>query len=221
MPRTEQDNQRIREAQRASILEAAKAVFARKGWSTTIADIAAAAKVSPGLIYHYFSNKEAIFSELIRQTMQTDPNLFQKIIQSGDSPAQRLETLISTILQTRYRFIEQLGIAAQAAKETSPSGNNAEIMRRMFRNLKDGDAAAKDLQEMMERRFQIIHDIILQLIIEGQKEGEFVQDAPSKLALMLFTCIQGLTTLALNRPDEYEMHYPYTEIIMRMLRPNL
>jgi hypothetical protein len=38
MPRTEEANQRIREAQRAKILEAAWTVFARKGRAMTMAD---------------------------------------------------------------------------------------------------------------------------------------------------------------------------------------
>jgi AcrR family transcriptional regulator len=59
MPRTEEANQRIREAQRAKILEAAWNVFARHGLTATMADVAAAAEVSYGLVYRYFVNKEA------------------------------------------------------------------------------------------------------------------------------------------------------------------
>lgn len=220
MPRTEDENQRIRESQRAAILKAAKAVFARKGWSTTIADIAAAAKVSPGLIYHYFSNKEAIFQELIGQTMQSDPSLFQNIAQSGDTAKQRLESLLSTILKTRHDYINQIGITTQVAKPYPTSGNNVEMMQRMLQKLQYKDSDTTDLQELMLKRFQSIYDIILQLIIEGQKEGEFAQDSPSKLALMIFTCIQGLTNLALSQPDEYEQNYPYADIMMRMLKPD-
>ena len=49
-PRTEETNARIREEQRERILEAAKAIFAHKGFSDTkMTDIAAAAGVSYGL----------------------------------------------------------------------------------------------------------------------------------------------------------------------------
>ena len=62
-PRTEEANSRIREEQKQRILEAAKSIFARKGFSETkMSDIAAAANVSYGLAYHYFANKEAISS---------------------------------------------------------------------------------------------------------------------------------------------------------------
>ncbi|MFC6551290.1 TetR/AcrR family transcriptional regulator [Cohnella cellulosilytica] len=198
-------------------MEAAKDIFARKGWATTISDIASAASVSPGLIYHYFANKEAIFCELLGQTIQSDLDIFQQLMQSGDTAAQRLETLISSMLKFRQDQIKRFGITVQAAKETSSSGNELEIMRRIFKNLKSDDGNAKDLHELMMKRMQTIHEIVLQLIVEGQKNGEFALDPPPKLALMIFQSIQGLTTLALDKPEEYEQHYPYTDIIMRML----
>ena len=72
MPRTPEANQRIREAQRAKILESARRVFARKGMDATITDIAAEAQMSLGLAYRYFADKEAIFSELVKQTVPDD-----------------------------------------------------------------------------------------------------------------------------------------------------
>gem|GEM_PF-2829588 len=138
-------------------------------------------------------------------------------MQSGDTAAQRLEMLISSMLKFRQDQIKQFGITVQAAKETSSSGNELEIMRRIFKNLKNNDSKAKDLQELMMKRVQTVHEIVLQLIVEGQKNGEFASDPPPKLALMIFQSIQGLTTLALDKPEEYEQHYPYTDIIMRML----
>ena len=46
-------------------------IFAAKGFSgTKIADIANAANVSQGLLYRYFDSKEALFTELIRNSLQ-------------------------------------------------------------------------------------------------------------------------------------------------------
>ena len=67
MPRTEEAKQRIREEQRTRILEAARRVFARKGLTATVDDVAEEAEVSHGLAYRYFANKEAIFSEIVLQ----------------------------------------------------------------------------------------------------------------------------------------------------------
>lgn len=219
IPRSEAANRRIREAQRENILDAAKTVFARKGWAMTISDIAVAANVSQGLIYHYFANKEAVVCELLKQTLQADADLPGRIMQAGDTPTQRLEALIAGMLQPRRRQANPLEIAAQAAKGAAATGNNLEMMRRIFSNLKEDSADAADLRELLMNRFQTVRDTMIELIIEGQKRGEIARDAPDKLALMIFQCIQGLSTLALENPEEYDKHYPYTDVIMRMLKP--
>ena len=62
--------QRRKEARPAEIIEAARQEFVEKGYSATrIDDIAARAEVSKGLVYLYFSGKEALFEAVIRSTM--------------------------------------------------------------------------------------------------------------------------------------------------------
>ena len=52
-------------ARREEILDAARRVFAERGFrGTTIADIAEAAKIALGTIYLYFSSKEDVFAAL-------------------------------------------------------------------------------------------------------------------------------------------------------------
>jgi len=90
-PRTEETNARIREEQKERILEAAKAIFAHKGFSETkMSDIATAANVSYGLAYHYFANKEAIFTSLLQKALQGALELMQRARPTWDplgSPA--------------------------------------------------------------------------------------------------------------------------------------
>jgi AcrR family transcriptional regulator len=54
---------------REKIIWAARRVFAEKGYSQTrIQDLLKAAGVSPGAFYNYFSNKEELFLEIVRET---------------------------------------------------------------------------------------------------------------------------------------------------------
>lgn len=56
------------EERRQTILDAAQEVFSRKNFeATTIKDIAAAAGVSPGLIYWYFKDKSDLFASLLSE----------------------------------------------------------------------------------------------------------------------------------------------------------
>jgi AcrR family transcriptional regulator len=99
-PRTEATNARIREEQRERILEAAKAIFAHKGFSETkMSDIASAANVSYGLTYHYFANKEAIFSSLLQVALQGAHKLMLRAQGQPGTPWDRLSWLISQISQ--------------------------------------------------------------------------------------------------------------------------
>jgi AcrR family transcriptional regulator len=50
------------EATRRAVLDAARSLFARKGYAQTAVDeIAAAARVTKGAVYHHFAGKEALF----------------------------------------------------------------------------------------------------------------------------------------------------------------
>ncbi|MFB7601043.1 TetR/AcrR family transcriptional regulator [Streptomyces sp. NPDC056160] len=52
---------------RAALLDAAAELFAEKGFDvTTIDEIATAARVSKGAVYHHFADKRAIFDEVFR-----------------------------------------------------------------------------------------------------------------------------------------------------------
>src|SRR5579884_2019789 len=114
MQRTETAKQRLREAQRANILEGARRVFARKGKAATMADIAAAAGVSQGLAYHYFANKEEIYRELVEQAIQTGAPPEPPAEGRPTTPGERLTLLITNMVEYRrdhpeiYQLLDQV-----------------------------------------------------------------------------------------------------------------
>lgn len=220
MPRTEEENQRIREAQRIKILDAAKAVFARKGWTATMTDIANEAKVSQGLAYRYFANKEAIYNELMSQVLKSQSVKFQKFLKVEGTPTQRMESLITALLQSRRDSIVNFQVAVQVANTKVQSENDLETMREIFQNpnQNSGDPDAKNLRELMATRLQEMRDAIEKLIKEGQETGEFAKDDPAKLTLMVLSIIQNLSGFAMHNPEEFKKYYPYTDVIMRMLK---
>src|SRR5436309_11760225 len=57
---------KVVEDRREQIIDAAMRVFSQKGFTrATNKDIAREAGITPGLIYHYFENKEALFKAII------------------------------------------------------------------------------------------------------------------------------------------------------------
>jgi AcrR family transcriptional regulator len=58
-----------RESLRRAILDAARPLFVREGYeATSIRNIALKAGCSPGILYHYFEDKQSIMAELVSET---------------------------------------------------------------------------------------------------------------------------------------------------------
>ncbi len=198
MPRTRAANQHIREEQRAKILDSARKVFARKGMAATMADVAAAAGVSQGLAYRYFASKEALFHELVEQS-----------VQSGIAGIQRIPKMPGT-LEERLGFL--VSMAWEGRRE------HPEIYQLMYQVL-DDEATLDDIRELIGRQGQTYQDVLRQLIIEGQATGEIAEGDPDQLVIVFLTCLDGLSRLALREPEWVKKHFPETEIILRIFKP--
>src|SRR5262249_55749560 len=92
-PRTAQQFARMRDERRDEILRAALGVFARRGLEATrIADIAEAANMSHGLIYRYFTSKEAALVALVERAVRGGTELTERALTGEASPRDRLAT---------------------------------------------------------------------------------------------------------------------------------
>ncbi len=198
MPRTAQANQRLRDAQRAKILDAARTVFAQQGLAATMADIAAAAHVSQGLAYRYFANKQALVNELLEQATQSRLAILQRIRELPGSPGKRLQVLVSKSLDNLHEHREFYQLTVQALH----------------------DAATPDhLRDLLRQQARTYHDVLRQLIIAGQATGEVATDDPDQLVLVITACLNGLSSLAMRNPAQFHEHFPEAGIILRMLKP--
>lgn len=200
MPRSTEANQRIRDAQRAKILECARRVFARKGMAATITDIAAEAGVSLGLAYRYFADKEAILYELVKQTVPDDSGGFQKLVEMPGTPGERLATLITSI------------VGARGQRE--PLEAHQVILHAL-----DAGGMPQELREMLVKRYHLLLDTMRQLIVEGQATGEVAPGDPDQLVAVVSACLDGLTRWALQNPAQFRTYVPDAQIILRLFQP--
>ena len=61
------------DAMRSRLLDAAGELFAARGYAATgMRELAAAAGVSTGSLYHYFPDKRALFEQLVERTVEAD-----------------------------------------------------------------------------------------------------------------------------------------------------
>jgi AcrR family transcriptional regulator len=200
MPRTPEANQRLREAQRAKILESARRVFARKGMEATITDIAAEAQISLGLAYRYFADKEAIFSELVKQTIPGDSSEFQKLVEMPGTPGERLATLISRI------------VGARGQREPLEA-------HQLLHQALDAGVMSEEARALLSKRYQILLATMRQLIVEGQATGEVAPGDPDQLVAVMRACLDGLTRWALRDPEQFRTYVPDAQIVLRLFQP--
>ncbi len=198
MPRLKAANQDLYVAQREKLLDAAKKVFARKGVTATMDDVATEASVSHGLAYRYFANKETLFRALVEQIIQADPAGLLHVLEMQGTPGERLTLLLSKLVESRreqpefYQFFEQV-----LSSEATPD----------------------HLRETLQRRGQTFLDVMRQLIVEGQATGEIVAGDPDQLVIIIAACLEGLTRLAFLNPEQFKKHCPDAEVLMRILKP--
>lgn len=97
MPRTTEQNEQIREATRAKIIDSAMVLFAQKGYATTnMRQVAKEAGVSTGLTYHYFDSKQSLLQAVFDNCMQILAEAFIPLLEIP-APNQRLIALLKII----------------------------------------------------------------------------------------------------------------------------
>lgn len=197
-PRSPQANQRLHEEQKERIRSAALPIFAQKGLAATkMADIASAAEMGYGSVYHYFPDKEAIFTALIEQMMQESIQHTQEALALPGTSWERLQWWFSrTMIWVRKHpeitlFITQVLTNEQEHRE----------LRQLAYQL--SRAAQKELRR---------------LIVEGQEAGQVVSGNPDQLAMAIQSCLYGLAIEATFDPDQAREDFPEAEMLLRLLK---
>lgn len=97
MPRSTEQNEKIREATRAAIVDSAMTLFAQQGYAhTTTRQIADQAGISAGLMYHYFDGKESLLQAVFENCMEILSTAFSEALR-GSETDKRVATLVHTI----------------------------------------------------------------------------------------------------------------------------
>lgn len=88
------------------IITTAQKLFARFGMKkTTVDEIAKAAQIGKGTIYHYFGSKEEIFAAVIEKEIEYMKKQIEQAVNQVDTPQAKLRTF----LLTRMRCVKDLG----------------------------------------------------------------------------------------------------------------
>ncbi|MDP9741206.1 UNVERIFIED_ORG: AcrR family transcriptional regulator [Bacillus sp. B2I3] len=95
MPRTPEENDRIRQASKEKIRAAAMELFIKQGYyATSISDIAKQAGISKGLLYNYYKGKEELLSEMVEARIKEVVEVMEEAF-TLNTPHEQLEHIIN------------------------------------------------------------------------------------------------------------------------------
>ncbi|GAA1703385.1 TetR/AcrR family transcriptional regulator [Dietzia cercidiphylli] len=96
---------------REELLAIAAGLFAERGLrATTVRDIADAAGILSGSLYHHFTSKEAIVDEILRGFLDSLFGDYQRIVDAGSSPRETLEGLVRVSFEAIHRHRDEVAI---------------------------------------------------------------------------------------------------------------
>ena len=152
------DRSIAQEERRRQILDAAVRVFARTGYhGSRVGDIAEEAGVAHGLLYHYFTSKEAVLQTIFRENWGALIERF-RAVEAADEPAhEKLEGIAKILLRT-WR-------------------NDPALVTVMVREVARSQQLQGQVEEVREA-FAIVERVIE----EGQATGAFRPDLDARLA---------------------------------------
>jgi AcrR family transcriptional regulator len=178
-PRTNLSNQKIRDERRDQILHAALKVFAYKGLKAAkIADIAAQANISQGLIHHYFVCKEDVFTAVIERAMTGALAAFDDPAEVDSDPWERLTLITDRMLQGLVIHPEYMLVLTQSLVN---------------------QAAPPEVGKLLASLGQQLNTDLVGLIEAGQAAGKVVPGNPQELAMTFIATIQGLAITQFNQ----------------------
>ena len=95
MPRTPEENDRIRQASKEKIRAAAMELFMKQGYyATSISDIAKKAGISKGLLYNYYKGKEELLAEMVEARIKEVVEVMEEAF-TLNTPREQLEHIVN------------------------------------------------------------------------------------------------------------------------------
>jgi TetR/AcrR family transcriptional regulator, acrAB operon repressor len=189
------------EVTRQTLLDAALQVFSSKGYAATrLEDIADAANVTRGAIYHHFGGKAELFSALVVNASQRGDQAFAQAIREGGpfvEIGRRILEYTLKLLEEDTRYRETLALA--------------------FFNSHDSEDLA-DFQAMTIRSGQETIEQVTGFFQMGLQQGAIRSDLDPEIAARAFLAYQnGLTLLYLSVPGSIrsDQAAPLADIFIR------
>jgi len=196
------------DARRKGVLDAARAVFERLGIEgDNIREIATQAGYTPGAIYSYFENKEAIYAALLDESLERLNAAVAATGASGVTPADLLEAKAGAWFGFYAANPRDLDLGFYLVQGLRPRGLSSELNEQLNDRLHDAlrpcEAALQAMglgaeEALRENTALFAHGVGLLLLQHTGRIRMFGQDATLLFEAYLIALVERLQ--APNRP---------------------
>ncbi|MFB7721148.1 TetR/AcrR family transcriptional regulator [Nocardia sp. NPDC058058] len=188
-------------ARRSELLGLAASLFAERGLrATTVRDIADAAGILSGSLYHHFDSKEAMVDEILRGFLDDLFGRYREIVGSGLSARDTLEALVIASYESFDQWHAAVAIYQAEAKRLSGTPRfeyideyNREFRELWYQVLTNGVADGSFRPEMdIELAYRFLRDTVWVSVRWYQPGGRITVDNLAKQYLTIV--LDGLTS---------------------------
>ncbi len=164
---------------RDEILEAAKKLFAQRSYHTvSLEDVSKYLQMGKSTLYHYFSTKEELFSEMVGENIATLQKYLEQRVDQKTGPEDKLQELVAALLEY---FEENRDFFLITVRE------KMDFLKIKVQRNGRNDTVRASLDDSIKEFSSII--------TEGKKTGAFVQ---ADSAVIFSSVIGTVTTVALD-----------------------
>ncbi|WP_414937452.1 TetR/AcrR family transcriptional regulator [Amycolatopsis sp. cmx-11-51] len=156
-------------SRRAELLALAAKLFAERGYvSTTVRDIADAAGILSGSLYHHFDSKESMADEILTGFLDELFGAYAEIVAEGKGPRETLEAVVVASFESIHRRPAEVAIYQSEAKHLTQlprfdylTDRNTEFRKLWNAILTDGIAAGVFRADLdVELTYRFIRDTV-------------------------------------------------------------
>ena len=177
-PRGIEQNNTMRKETLEKVTKAALAVFTEYGYhGATMKMITDATELSYGLVYHYFTSKEELFSHLVNLALEKTQSIFEKALSKEGTAWEKLTYLSCAFLD-------------ESLIGDSDSALFFHIMLQAITQSKH----IPGLKENIDISSRAIVEKMIQIVVQAQESGDAAQGEPVTLIIAYLSLVQGLYT---------------------------
>ncbi|AZV59884.1 TetR/AcrR family transcriptional regulator [Peribacillus frigoritolerans] len=190
MPRTPEENDRIRQASKEKIRATAMELFIKQGYyATSISDIAKQAGISKGLLYNYYKGKEELLSEMVEARIKEVVEVMEEAF-TLNTPREQLEHIINGAIDNIHQKPE---------------------VHRFYLHLQTQPESDEDL---IKYSHLIIEENARQFEFQCKIFESMGETEPRKRSLYFSSVLQGIMLMI----STYQQGFPIEEIKNQIIR---